>query len=101
MSEQEIRAAFEAWISAPPFELPVDRFNDASVWTGNYKVYNVHLAYCAWEDSARLIEAKTLERAVKAFEAEVETWHELKRVGYAGAIKRKGSAAIRALGEKK
>ncbi len=50
---------------------------------------------------ARIIEAKTLERVALAFEAEVETWHELKRVGYAGSVKRQGSAAIRALGERK
>lgn len=39
-----------------------------------------------------------LEAAAKAFEAEVDTWDEMKKRGYSGAIRRKGANAIRALG---
>ena len=38
-----------------------------------------------------------LEAAAKAFEAEVDTWDEMRKRGYSGAIRRKGATAIRAL----
>ena len=38
-----------------------------------------------------------LEAAAKAFEAEVDTWDEMKKRGYSGAIRRKGANAILAL----
>lgn len=42
------RAAFEAWISAPPFEREVERFGENSAWPGNYRELDVDLAWCAW-----------------------------------------------------
>jgi hypothetical protein len=51
------RKAFEAWISAPPFEQNVRRYgNDpqTAAWPGNYREYNVQLAWCAWEARAAL-----------------------------------------------
>lgn len=42
------RAAFEAWISAPPYEREVERFGDTSAWPGNYRELDVDLAWCAW-----------------------------------------------------
>ena len=30
------REAFEAFISAPPFEMPIERFDDRSAWPGGY-----------------------------------------------------------------
>ena len=42
------RAAFEAWISAPPYEREVERFGDNSAWPGNYRELDVDLAWCAW-----------------------------------------------------
>ena len=41
------------------------------------------------------------ERCAVAFEVEVESWDEMRRAGYLGAIKRKGASAIRALEELK
>ena len=38
-----------------------------------------------------------LEAAAKAFETEVDTWDEMRKRGYSGAIRRKGATAIRAL----
>jgi hypothetical protein len=49
------RKAFEAWISAPPFEQNVRRYSDnpqTAAWPGNYREYNVQLAWCAWEARA-------------------------------------------------
>jgi hypothetical protein len=42
------RAAFEAWISAPPYEREVERFGENSAWPGNYRELDVDLAWCAW-----------------------------------------------------
>lgn len=42
------RAAFEAWISGPPYEREVERFGDGSAWPGNYRELDVDLAWCAW-----------------------------------------------------
>lgn len=59
------RAAFEAWISAPPFEREVERFGENSAWPGNYRELDVDLAWCAW--SAAMATAR--ERCAKAVEA--------------------------------
>ena len=42
------RAAFEAWISSPPYEREVQRFGENSAWPGNYRELDVDLAWCAW-----------------------------------------------------
>ena len=44
--------------------------------------------------------AAECEACAKAFEAEVETWEEMRKAGFLGAIKRKGAAAIRARSDK-
>jgi hypothetical protein len=49
--EAECRAAFEKWITAPPFEHSIARHGPDSGWTGNYRSYDVQLAWCAWQDS--------------------------------------------------
>ena len=48
------RAAFEAWISAPPFEREVERFGENSAWPGNYRELDVDLAWCAWSAAMAL-----------------------------------------------
>ena len=62
------RVAFEAWISAPPYEREVERFGEGSAWPGNYRELDVDLAWCAW--SAAM--AATRERCAKL----CETWME-------------------------
>ncbi len=37
------RAAFEAWISSPPYEREVERFGENSAWPGNYRELDVDL----------------------------------------------------------
>lgn len=49
-----MRAQFESWITAPPFERNVDRWpNDESkhAWPGQYKDISVQLAWEAWKDA--------------------------------------------------
>ena len=43
------REAFEAFISAPPFEMPIERFDDRSAWPGSYTELEVDLAWQAWK----------------------------------------------------
>jgi len=43
------REAFEALISAPPFEMPIERFDDRSAWPGSYTELEVDLAWQAWK----------------------------------------------------
>ena len=43
------RESFEAFISAPPFEMPIDRFDDRSAWPGSYTELEVDLAWQAWQ----------------------------------------------------
>lgn len=52
-----MRAAFEKWISRPPFERDTARFSDLDAWPGAYRDYPVHLAWDAWQ--AAWIAART------------------------------------------
>jgi hypothetical protein len=58
------REAFEAFISAPPFEMPIERFDDRSAWPGSYTELEVDLAWQAWQ-------AATATAAAAA-----PTWHD-------------------------
>lgn len=64
MSDTEARrAAFEAWISSPPFERETERFGEGSAWPGNYRELDVDLAWQAWSDAtADTIARLTAER---------------------------------------
>jgi len=65
------REAFEAFISAPPFEMPIERFDDRSAWPGSYTELEVDLAWQAWKAAT----ASERERAAVACEAiENERW---------------------------
>jgi len=59
------RAAFEAWISGPPYEREVERFGDGSAWPGNYRELDVDLAWCAWSAAIGLTRERTKERCAK------------------------------------
>ena len=58
------RAAFEAWISSPPYEREVERFGEHSAWPGNYRELDVDLAWCAWSEAM----ATTRERCASIAE---------------------------------
>jgi len=53
------RESFEAFISAPPFEMPIERFDDRSAWPGSYTELEVDLAWLAYQAAT----AAALERA--------------------------------------
>jgi len=59
------REAFEALISAPPFEMPIERFDDRCAWPGGYTELEVDLAWQAWKAS----HDAALERAAVACES--------------------------------
>ena len=42
------RIRFEVWISTSPYEYSLDRENDDDAWPGQYKEYQVQLAWEAW-----------------------------------------------------
>ena len=58
----DMRAAFEAWIKAPPYEQSVARIPlthlqpGASAWPGQYADYQTQLAWEAWQESAHRFE---------------------------------------------
>lgn len=52
------RKAFEAWISQPPYEHMCDRRGNESAWPGSYKNYATEMAWEAWQERARIIEAE-------------------------------------------
>ena len=47
----ENRQAFEAWISASPYERSTKRLHDDSSWPNQYADYHVQLAWEAWQKS--------------------------------------------------
>lgn len=64
------RDRFEAWISSPPFERNISRIPDDPAqysWPGNYREYDVQLAWEAFEEGAKDPEEKlaALEALVK------------------------------------
>ena len=72
------REAFEAFISAPPFEMPIDRFDDRSAWPGSYTELEVDLAWQAWKASHDAAQAEIdklqaqLVRQQASYEAEIK-----------------------------
>lgn len=53
-----LRKAFEAWISAPPFERDTTRNplnGEEYAWPGHYREYEVQLAWDAWDAAAATI----------------------------------------------
>ena len=56
VADKESRRAFEAWVSAPPYEREIKRFYDdarKSAWPGNYRDIAVQLAWEAWQQGER------------------------------------------------
>lgn len=48
----DLRRSFEAWISAPPYEHEVLRYDTKYAWPGAYRSITVQLAWEAWRESA-------------------------------------------------
>lgn len=56
------RKEFEKWISALPFEKSIERFSEKEFWPGDYKSYEVELAWDSWQEVSKraLAEIKKL-----------------------------------------
>ena len=76
-------------IKLPPLPAPLR----ARIFDGMASVYSPDQVRARDLEVAKCV----LEAAAKAFEAEVDTWDEMRKRGYSGAIRRKGATAIRAL----
>lgn len=88
------REAFEAFISAPPFEMPTERFDDRGAWPGGYTELEVDLAWQAWKASHDAAQAEIdrlqaqLVRQQKSYEAEI-------KVGIDSALEAAACAQVR------
>lgn len=52
---ESIRPAFEAWVSGPPHYGEIDRRpygEGEKYWEGQYAVYQIELAWQAWQEAA-------------------------------------------------
>ena len=95
------RAAFEAWISAPPFEHSTDRFSSDAAWPGSYREIWVDLAWQAWQAStkaereacAKVCEDLWMEEVMTTVQAEkAPRYHDC--IECAGAIRARSNAAV-------
>ena len=64
------REAFEAFITAPPFERSASRFDDRGAWPGGYINYETDLAWKAWQSAT----AHERERCAKVCDAIAYEW---------------------------
>jgi len=53
MTPDELRAAFEAWITAPPFERDIHRFPAEGAWPAQSCDYTSEVAWQAWQAATR------------------------------------------------
>ncbi len=58
------RQAFEAFVTTPPFDLGIGRFDDRGAWPGSYRSYDVDLAWQAYKAATNA----ALERAAEVCE---------------------------------
>lgn len=49
MNTEQLRAEFEAWIASPPYEKPVTINPETSGFPGQYRAYEVQLAWEAYQ----------------------------------------------------
>lgn len=76
-TDQLERAAFEAWVSAPPFEYCISRFSaDDHDWPGCYQVLSVDLAWHAWRE-AKKSEREACHQACRELAKRMNTADEL------------------------
>lgn len=69
MIDEESRKAFEATISAAPYEKSIDRYpQESTAWPGNYIDYPVHLAHDLWQAAVKWATKRERERCVDMVE---------------------------------
>lgn len=54
----KMREEFEAWITSPPLEKPVLVNPESSGFSGEYRAYEVQLAWQAWQASRAAVEVE-------------------------------------------
>lgn len=83
MSIDKMRAAFEAWITSPPYENPVTINPESSAWPGQYQSYEVQLAWEAYRASraALVVELPPLPQEAEARSMHYACRRALERVG--------------------
>jgi len=63
------RAAFEAWITAPPYEKSVSRQPRDAAWPGQYWDYQVQIAWDAWQAAIKALGwRRAVDEAPKDYE---------------------------------
>ena len=73
------RQAFEAFVTTPPFDLGIGRFDDRGAWPGSYRSYDVDLAWQAYKAATNA----ALERAAQVCDAaEIFAWEQWKGTGH-------------------
>jgi len=65
--DDDTRARFEKWIAAPPYEKKVMRYPDHSeaAWPGQYRDYEIDLAYCAWQAALSAYAVEEMREALE------------------------------------
>ena len=56
--DEKMRAEFEEWITSPPLEKPVHRNPESSGFPGQYRAYEVQLAWESWQASRAALVVK-------------------------------------------
>jgi hypothetical protein len=83
MNDQELRAAFEAWVSAPPFERQIGRYPEkglCSALAGIYHDLEVNLAWEAWKEATERAEAsRAVDRHMENIQAEARMLDSIER----------------------
>lgn len=79
------RKAFEAFISAPPFEMPIERFDDRGAWPGGYTELEVDLAWQAWQAATNAARELAPATAPEELERLRQIAHLIGTLGFTGA----------------
>ena len=58
--DEKMRAEFEEWITSPPLEKPVHRNPESSGFPGQYRAYEVQLAWESWQASRAALDVVSL-----------------------------------------
>lgn len=63
MNIEQIRAEFEAWIASPPYVKPIDINPEASGFPGQYRSYEVQLAWEGYKAGRAALQSQDREDA--------------------------------------
>ncbi len=72
MTNDELRAAFEAHFSRPPFEWRFSRYTDKQAWPGAYVHYHIECAWESWQACHAAMQGEDVRR-----DGATQNWIEL------------------------